>query len=129
MLARIIPVLLLCACATTAQLPMVDQPVLARNAQSDLDRLRAVGIARMVSPGNGAMVRLETAHGPVYVRYPPELPALAFTVDVGVGGVRGTAATVDTGQEARVLAALVPEAVRVTAANNQLEWFRANPLN
>ena len=39
-------------------------------AQPYIQQLRAVGITRVISPGNGAMVRLETAYGSVYVRYP-----------------------------------------------------------
>lgn len=38
-----------------------------------------------------------------------------------------TAATFDRAKDGQVLASLVPEAVRVTAANNRLGWLRANP--
>jgi hypothetical protein len=114
MLARILPPLLLCACAAQAPLQAI--------SQSDaLQHLQAVGITRVISPGNGAMVRLETRYGPVYVRYPVDVPQAAFVLDVGVGSVQG--------QDEQALAALVPEAVRVTSANNRLEWLRANPWN
>jgi hypothetical protein len=39
------------------------------------------------------------------------------------------ATSFDPVRDAQLLAALVPEAVRVTAANNRLEWLRANPWN
>ena len=74
-LAKTLPFLLLCACASTAQLPTADQPELAEMAQSYAQQLRAVGITRV----------------------------------------------------RQILAALVPEAVRVTSANNRLGWLRANP--
>jgi len=81
--------------------------------------LQALGISRVISPGNGAMVRLETGYGSVYVRYPASVSPTAFVVDVDGGGVQV--------RDEPALAALVPEAVRVTAANNQREWLRANP--
>ena len=126
MLAKTLPVFLLCACASTAQLPTADQPELARIAQSYAQQLNAVGITRIVSPGSGAMVRLETGYGAVYVRYPTAEP-LAFVLDIDPDGMQATAATFDPVRDEQVLAALVPEAVRVTTANNTLGWLRANP--
>src|SRR6266496_374844 len=70
MLAKTLPLLLLGACASTAQLPTADQPELAQMAQPYAQQLQAVGITRVISPGSGAMVRLETSYGSVYVRYP-----------------------------------------------------------
>ena len=95
-------------------------------AQPYVRQLEAVGITRVISPGSGAMVRLETAYGSVYVRYPAAEP-LAFVLDIGPDGVQATAATFDRVKGGQILAALVPEAVRVTAANNALGWIRANP--
>jgi len=112
MLAKTLPLLLLCACAATGPTPSTSQADAIR-------QLQAVGISRVISPGNGAMVRLETGHGPVYVRYPASVSQAAFVLDVRIGGVQV--------QDEQALAALVPEAVRVTAANNRLEWLRANP--
>src|SRR4029453_17931770 len=126
MLAKTLPVLLLCACASTAQLPTADQPALAQMAQSYAQQLKAVGITRVVSPGNGAMVLLETGYGAVYVRYPKAEP-LAFVLDIDPDDMQATAATFDRVRDQQVLAALVPEAVRVTVANNTLGWLRANP--
>ena len=126
MLAKTLPIFLLCACASTAQLPTADQPQLAQMAQSYAQQLNAVGITRVVSPGNGAMVRLETGYGAVYVRYPPAEP-VAFVLDIDPDGMQATAATFDRVRDQQILAALVPEAVRVTAANNTLGWLRANP--
>jgi len=127
MLVKTLPLLLLCACASTAQLPTADQPELARTAQPYAQQLQAVGITRMISPGNGAMVRLETSYGAVYVGYPASAQPLAFVLDIGPDGLHATATTFDRAKNAQVLAALVPEAVRVTAANNGFEWLRANP--
>jgi hypothetical protein len=119
MLAKTLPLLLLCACASTTQRPTADQPELAQMAQPYVQQLEAVGITRVISPGSGAMVRLETAYGSVYVGYPAVEP-LAFVLNIGPDGVQATAATFDRVKDGQILAALVPEAVRVTAANNAL---------
>lgn len=127
MLAKTLPLLLLGACASTAQLPSADQPELAQMAQSYAHQLQAVGITRVISPGSGAMVRLETSYGPVYVRYPAVAEPLAFVLDIGPDGLQATAATFDRVRDAQILAALVPEVVRMTASNNRLGWLHANP--
>ena len=127
MLSKSLPLLLLGACAATTPLPATDQPGLALLAQPYAQQLRDVGITRVISPGTRDMVRLETYYGPVYVRYPAGVPVVAFVVDVGPAGLQATAATFDRDQDQQLLAALVPDAVRVTAANNRLEWLRANP--
>ena len=127
MLVKPLPLLLLCACASTAQLPTADQPELARMAQSYAEQLQAVGITRVISPGSGAMVQLETGYGAVYVRYPAAAQPSAFVLDIGPDGLLATAATFDRARDGQILAALLPEAVRVTAANNTLGWLRANP--
>lgn len=127
MLAKMLPLLLLGACASTAPLPTADQPELARMAESYAQQLHAVGITRVISPGNGAMVRLETGYGPVYVRYPAEAEPLAFVLDIGPHGLHATAATFDQAKDGQILAALLPEAVRMTATNNRFAWLHANP--
>jgi hypothetical protein len=127
MLAKTLPVLLLCACASSTQLPTADQPEFAEMAQSYARQLQAVGITRVISPGSGAAVLLETEYGAVYVGYPVAVEPLAFVLNIGPDGVRATAATFDRVKDGQILAALVPEAVRVTAANNRLGWLRANP--
>jgi hypothetical protein len=86
-----------------------------------MQQLHAVGITRVVSPGNGGMVRLETGYGAVYVRYPAGVPQTAFDQVVGPGVIPAKA------DVARALESLAPEAAQVTAANNRLEWLRANP--
>ena len=126
MLVRTLPLLILGACVTTAPQALPDQPELARIAQGYVRELRAVGITRVVSPGRGAMVRLETAYGAVYVQSPAAEPH-AFVLDIGPDSLRASAATFDRVKDEQMLAALVPEAVRVTAANNVLGWHRANP--
>src|SRR6202051_429281 len=60
---KTLPLLLLGACASTAPLPTADQPELARMVESYAQQLQAVGITRVISPGSGAMVRLETGCG------------------------------------------------------------------
>lgn len=127
MLAKTLPPLLLCACASTAQLPTTDQPEFAQAAQSYARQLQAVGITRIISPGSGATVLLETEYGAVYVRYPATVEPLAFVLNIGPDGLHATAKTFDRVKDGQILAALVPEAVRVTAANNRLGWVRANP--
>ena len=126
MLAKTLP-LLLGACASTAPLPTADQPEFAQMAQSYAQQLQAVGITRVISPGSRAMVRLETSYGPVYMRYPAVAEPLAFVLDIGPDGLQATAATFDRVRDAQILAALVPEAVRMTATNNRLGWLHANP--
>jgi hypothetical protein len=127
MLAKTLPLLLLCACASTAQQPMADQPEFAEMAQPYAQQLRAVGVTRVVSPGSGAMVRLDTGYGSVYVRYPPASHPLTFVLDIGPEGLRATAATFDRAKDGQILTALLPEAVRATAVNNRLGWLHANP--
>ena len=127
MLFKALPLLLLCACASTAPLPTADQPELAQMAQPYAEQLQAVGITRVISPGNGAMVRLETGYGAVYVRYPAAAEPLAFVLDVDPDGLRATAAKFDRAKDGQMLAALMPEAMRVTVANNRMGWLRANP--
>lgn len=129
MFAKLLPLLLLCACATTTRLSAPDQPALARLAVPYADPLRAVGITRLSSPGNGAMVRLDTFYGAVYVHYPPGVDALAFALEIGRDDVKAMSAMIDEVQDKRVFAALMPEAVRATEANNRLGWIRANPVN
>jgi len=90
-------------------------------------QLHAVGVTRVISPGSGAMVQLETGYGSVYVRYPLASDPLTFVMDIGPDGVRATAATFDPAKDRQILAALLPEAVRATAANNRLGWLHANP--
>jgi hypothetical protein len=124
---KTLPLLALCACATTAQLPTADQPGLARLAEPYAQQLRAVGITRVVSPGDRGMVRLDTGYGAVYLPYPKAAEPLAFVLDIGPDGVRASADTYDPAKDERILAALVPEAVRVTSGNNELGWYRANP--
>jgi hypothetical protein len=60
------------------------------------------------------------------VRYPAAEP-FAFVLAIGPEGVQATATTFDRASGERMLAALVPEAVRVTAGSNRLKWLRANP--
>lgn len=127
MLAKTLPVLALCACATTNPLPRTDHPGLAQVAQSYAPQLRAVGITRVVSPGAGAPVRLDTGYGPVYVRYPTGVEPLAFVLDIEPDTVRAAAASYNRATDEQILAALVPTAVRVTAGNNDIGWWRANP--
>jgi hypothetical protein len=129
MLAKALPLLLLCACASTAPPPMAEQPGLAQLAESYVQQLQAVGITRVYSPGNGAMVQLETGYGAVYVRYPAGAAPLAFVLDIGPDGLQASAPTFDRARDGQMLAALVPEAVQMTAANNRMGWLRANPWN
>jgi hypothetical protein len=127
MLARTLPLLLLCACASTTQLPAADQPELARLALPYVRQLQAAGITRVTSPGGGALVRLETGYGAVFVRYPAAMEPLAFVLDLGPDGLRAAAATFDRTKDGQMLAALLPAAVRAADANNTLAWLRANP--
>jgi hypothetical protein len=106
---------------------MADQPEFAEMARPYAQQLQAVGVTRVISPGSGAMVQLETGYGSVYVRYPLALDPLTFVLDIGSDGMRATAPTFDRAKDGQILAALLPEAVRATAANNRLGWLHANP--
>ena len=75
------------------------------------------------------MVQLETGYGSVYVRYPLASDPLSFVLDIGPDGLRATAETFERAKDGRMLAALVPEAVRATAVNNRQAWLHANPWN
>jgi len=127
MLAKSLPLLLLGACASTAQLSTVDQPALAELAKPYAQQLQAVGITRVISPGNGAMVQLETGYGSVYVRYPLASDPRAFVLDIGPDGLRASAERFYRAKDGQIIAALVPEAVQATAVNNRLAWLHANP--
>jgi hypothetical protein len=72
-------------------------------------------------------VRLDTGYGALYVRYPAAAEPLAVVLAIGSDGVQATAVTFDRAGVEQMLASLVPEAVRVTVANNLLGWIRANP--
>jgi hypothetical protein len=75
------------------------------------------------------MVRLETLTGAVYVRYPPDVPPLAFVLDVDPEDVRAASTSSDLTLDARALAAILPVAIREAASNNVIQWERANPWN
>ena len=128
MLAKTLPLLLLCACASTP-LIVPAQPALARLAMPYADQLRSVGIKRVSSPGGGAMVQLQTFYGAVYVRYPEAVQPMAFVLDIGADSLKATSATFDETQYKLVLAALLPRVVSETVSNNRFGYFRANPIN
>ena len=127
MLAKPLALVLCCASAIAAPLPAGDQPQLVQLVQPYAQQLRAEGITRVPSLGARDMVRLETQRGPVYVRYPADAPDVAFILEIGPTSVQASAATFDRQRDEKVLAALMPEALKVTAGNNRLEWLRANP--
>jgi hypothetical protein len=108
---------------------MAPQPGLAAAAAPYAGALREVGIVRMRSPGHGEMVRLDTHYGAVYVRYPAGLPPQAFEVELGDARITAAADDFDAAAYRRLFDALVPEAVRRPAENNDFEWARANPVN
>lgn len=118
---------LLGACASTQPLRAPEQPALAALAMPYAPDLRALGITRLVSPGGGALVRLETAWGAVYVPFPRDVPPVAFELEIDEGGVRAAADAFDAERDARVLASLMPAVFRETASNNTMQWWRANP--
>ena len=125
--ANYLALILCCASAIAAPLPAIYQPQLVQLVQPYAQQLRAEGITRVTSLGARDMVRLETQRGPVYVRYPAEAPDVAFIVEIGPTSVQASAATFDRQRDEKMLAALMPEALKVTAGNNRLEWLRANP--
>ena len=127
MRAIALSLLLLCTLASTATLAQTNQPELAAMAQSYVQQLQAEGIISVISPGSGATVRVETDNGAIYVKYPPGLAPLSFTLDVDSSGVQATAATFDRTRDGQAFAALLPEVIRTTRANNRLAWLRANP--
>ena len=127
MLAKPLVLILCCASAIAAPLRAADQPQLVQVVQPYAQQLRAEGITRVTSLGARDMVRLETQRGPVYVRYPADAPDVAFILEIGPTSVQASAATFDRQRDEKVLAALMPEALKVTAGNNRLEWLRANP--
>jgi len=127
MLARYLPLLVLCACASAQPTSTTPQPELAREAQPYANELRAVGITRLEVTAGGAMVRLETLSGPVYVPYPKDVPAIGFVLDVDPVGVRAFGATFDKARDAAVIDAVLPRAIRATATNNVQVWVHNNP--
>ncbi len=127
MLAKTLALVLYCASAIAAPPTATDQPQLVQLVQPYVQQLRAEGVTRVISLGARDMVRLETQRGPVYVKYPADAPDVAFIVEIGPTSVQASAATFDRQRDENLLAALMPVALKVTAANNRLEWLRANP--
>ena len=126
MLDKTLPLLLLCACASTAELPTPDQPELAGwpslcPAVASSGH-HPCGLAGEWRHGT-ARDRLRVGIGP----YPAVPEPSAFVLDIGPDGLQASAATFDRAKDGPMLAALVPEAVRITAANNWFGWIRANP--
>jgi hypothetical protein len=117
----------LCACATTVPPTLPDQPTLAPVVQPYADSFRSLGITNVTSPGSGAMLRMETGYGDVFIRYPAGIQPMAFVVDIGPKGVRVRSESLDQAQFSALFAAFAPEAIRVTTANNSFMWYRANP--
>ncbi len=127
MFAKLLPLLFVGACATSIPASAPSQPRLAQLAAPYAEQLRWVGITRLTSTGNDAMVRLETLSGPVYVPYPREMPPVAFVLDVNPDGLSAFSVSFEETRDASVLAALLPAAIRETASNNAFVWLRANP--
>ena len=75
------------------------------------------------------MVRLETLSGPVYVRYPRDVPAVDFVLEIEPDGLNAYQVAFDKARDAAVLDALVPQVIRATASNNELVWIHSNPWN
>ena len=126
-IACVLLLLLLGACASTALPLLPDQPAVAQAVEPYAGSFRALGITRISSPGGGAMLRMETGYGDVYVRYPTAAPPLAFVMDIDATGARMRSEVADPAPFSEVFAAFAPEAIRVTAANNDFGWARANP--
>jgi hypothetical protein len=63
MLAKTLPLLLLGACASTAQLPTADQPELAQMAQSYAQQLQAIGAIRSGRRPPPSRARFGTGRG------------------------------------------------------------------
>jgi hypothetical protein len=127
MIAKTLPLLFLCACASTPPAPTQAQPELVQLAQPYAAQLRAVGITRLAVAGSGAMVQLETLSGPVYVRYPQNVPAADFVLEIDADGMYAYELNFDKTRDAAVLDALVPQVIRATASNNELVWIHSNP--
>jgi hypothetical protein len=129
MLARLAPLLLLCACASKLPFDAPEQPELAKLAIPYAQQLRSVGITQVISAGSGAMVRLETLWGSVYVPYPHDVPPAAFALYIDQAGLSAASPSFNQDRDARVLGSILPVAIRETASNNTFQWLRANPWN
>src|SRR4029453_5549945 len=106
---KTLPLLFLCACASTPQEPTQAQPELVQLAQPYAAQLRAVGITRLAVAGRGAMGRLETLAGPVYVRYPQNVPTVDFVLEIDADGLYAYELDFNKTRDAAVLDALVPQ--------------------
>jgi hypothetical protein len=69
-----------------------------RNGAVYAGQLQAVSITRIISPGSGAAVLLETGYGAVYVRYPAAVEPLAFVLNIGPYGLHCQRKDVRPGQ-------------------------------
>jgi hypothetical protein len=129
MLARVFPSLFLCACASAPPAPMPAQPDLATLARPYAQDLRAVGITHLMATAGNSMVELTTLSGPVYVRYPKDVPVVAFELDIDPDGVRAFGTGFDKDRDATALNSILPQAIRATATNNAQVWIHSNPWN
>jgi len=129
MLAKTLPLLLLCACAAAPQIGAPSQPALAVLAEPYAGALRSAGITRVEASGAADWVRLETLSGPVYVRYPQGMPAVAFALDIRSDKLVATSDQFDQARDQPVLDAILPAAIRATETNNILVWLHRNPWN
>jgi len=116
------------ACAAPGPVPATVQPELARFAAPYASGLQGAGISSVMVYGNGARVRVASAMGEVYFRYPSSLPSTAFALYYGQGGVEVDSDTFNAGNAAQyetAMKTLLPEAIRWTTEANKVRAQQA----
>jgi hypothetical protein len=115
-------------CAAPGPVPATVQPELARYAAPYANGLQGAGISSVMVYGNGARVRVASAMGEVYFRYPSTLPSTAFALYFGQGGVEVDSDTFNAGNSAQyetAMKTILPEAIRWTTENNRVRAQQA----
>jgi hypothetical protein len=127
MIARFVLPLLLGACTAVGPLAAPERADLERAVEPYASRMRAVGITRVVTQHDSAMVRLDTLSGAVYTAYPGGMPRLDRTIEVEASRVRAAAASFDPNRDSRAVTTVLAQAIDRAASNNAVQWIRANP--
>lgn len=112
------------ACAAPGSpVPATVQPELARFALPYADGLRQAGVSSVMVYANGARVRIASAMGDVYFRYPATLPLTAFALYVGPRDVEVDSDAFNAGNSAQyetAMKTILPDAIRWTIESNKV---------
>jgi len=127
MISRFVLPLLLGACTAVGPVAAPERADLERAVEPFAGRMRAVGITRVITRRDSAVVRLDTLSGAVYSAYPGGMPRLDMTIEVEASRVRAAANSFDASRDSPAVTAVLAQAIDRAASNNEVQWIRANP--